>query len=244
MRNPGGLPGQPGRNIGLFYRITRKQWICVVLLAFTLTAAGCRTESEAQKEKTPLPSSSRNPAMNGARVAAQPPGQDDGQWLMPAKNYASTRYSELGQINAQNVNNLKVAWTFSTGNTRGHEAAPLIVGGTMYVVAPFPNYLYALDLANSGAAQVGLQAAGRPRGPGGRLLRPRQPRRGVRQRQDLLQHARRPDGGGRRRDRPGGLAHAARRHQQGRDRSPWRRWWSRARSWSATAAASSASAAG
>src|SRR4029077_1956927 len=112
---------------------------------------GCRTESEAQKEKTPLPSSARNPAMNGARGAAQPPRQGDRQCLMPAKNSASTRYSELGQIDARNVNNLKVAWTFSTGNTRGHEAAPLVVGGTMYVVAPFPNYLYALGLANSGA---------------------------------------------------------------------------------------------
>src|SRR6476619_1139187 len=78
--------------------------------------------------------------------------KDDGQWTMPAKNYQATRYSELDQINASNAKDLKVAWTFSTGVNRGHEAAPLVVGDTMYVVTPFPNILYALDLTNSGAA--------------------------------------------------------------------------------------------
>ncbi len=76
---------------------------------------------------------------------------DDGQWVMPAKNYASTRFSTLDQINTGNVKDLKLAWTFSTGVTRGHEAAPLIVNNTMYIVTPFPNYLYALDLTKPGA---------------------------------------------------------------------------------------------
>src|SRR5437016_8968556 len=76
---------------------------------------------------------------------------DDGQWVMPAKNYASTRFSTLDQINASNVKTLKLAWTFSTGLTRGHEAAPLVVNNTMYVVTPWPNLLYALDLTQSGA---------------------------------------------------------------------------------------------
>ncbi len=76
---------------------------------------------------------------------------DDGQWVMPAKNYASTRFSTLDQINTSNVKNLKLAWTFSTGQTRGHEAAPLVVNNTMYIVTPFPNNLYALDLTQPGA---------------------------------------------------------------------------------------------
>jgi PQQ-dependent dehydrogenase (methanol/ethanol family) len=76
---------------------------------------------------------------------------DDGQWIMPAKNYASTRYSTLGEINTSNVKNLKLAWTFSTGLVRGHEAAPLIVNNTMYIVTPYPNLLYALDLTKPGA---------------------------------------------------------------------------------------------
>src|SRR3954465_7205655 len=79
--------------------------------------------------------------------------QDDAQWVMPAKSYASTRYSRLGEINGSNVKSLKVAWTFSTGFTKGHEAAPLVVGKTMYVVSPYPNWLFALDLEKAGAIQ-------------------------------------------------------------------------------------------
>lgn len=70
---------------------------------------------------------------------------------MPAHDYASTRYSALNQINAANVGNLKPAFTFSTGVVRGHEAAPLVVGDTMYVVGPYPNDLFALDLKKPSA---------------------------------------------------------------------------------------------
>src|SRR6266567_1551152 len=55
---------------------------------------------------------------------------DDGQWLMPAKNFACTRFSTLTDINITNDKNLKLAWTFSTALTKGHEAAPLIVSNT------------------------------------------------------------------------------------------------------------------
>lgn len=79
--------------------------------------------------------------------------EDDGQWTMAAKDYASLRYSGLKEITADNVARLQVAWTFSTGVVRGHEAAPLVVGDTMFVVTPFPNFLYALDLKNHGAVK-------------------------------------------------------------------------------------------
>jgi hypothetical protein len=35
--------------------------------------------------------------------------------------------------------------------TRGHEAAPLVIGSTMVIVTPYPNIVYALDLAKPGA---------------------------------------------------------------------------------------------
>jgi PQQ-dependent dehydrogenase (methanol/ethanol family) len=77
--------------------------------------------------------------------------QDDKQWVMAPKNYANTRYSGLDQINAGNIANLHVAWTFSVGAARGQEAAPLVVDGTMYVVSPYvlpnPNQVFALDAA-------------------------------------------------------------------------------------------------
>jgi PQQ-dependent dehydrogenase (methanol/ethanol family) len=71
--------------------------------------------------------------------------QDPAQWVMPAKNYASTRFSELDQINAENVDQLQLAWTFSNGVNRGQESIPLVVGNTMYIVGPFPNNLFALN---------------------------------------------------------------------------------------------------
>jgi PQQ-dependent dehydrogenase (methanol/ethanol family) len=80
-----------------------------------------------------------------------PAAAEDGQWLMAAKDYANTRFSALDQINAGNVSNLKLAWSFSTGSLKGHEGAPLVVGDTLYVITPFPNKLFALDLRNYGA---------------------------------------------------------------------------------------------
>ena len=76
---------------------------------------------------------------------------DDGEWRMAPKDYANLRYSTLDQITPENVKNLHVAFTFSTGVTQGHEAAPLVVNNTMYIVTPYPNYLYALDLTQPGA---------------------------------------------------------------------------------------------
>ena len=75
---------------------------------------------------------------------------DDGQWTMPAKDYASTRYSGLTDINASNASRLHPVWTFSTGVLAGHEGQPLVVKDTMYVVTPWPNVLYAFDLTKEG----------------------------------------------------------------------------------------------
>src|ERR1700747_181523 len=76
--------------------------------------------------------------------------QDPKDWVMPAGNYANTRYSKLDQINASNVGKMQVAWTFSTGVLRGHEGGPLVIGNMMYVHTPFPNKVYALDLSQEG----------------------------------------------------------------------------------------------
>ncbi len=75
---------------------------------------------------------------------------DATQWAIQTGDYANTRYSELDQINKDNVGDLQVAWTFSTGVLRGHEGSPLVIGDTMYVHTPFPNTVYALDLNNDG----------------------------------------------------------------------------------------------
>ncbi len=75
---------------------------------------------------------------------------DPNQWVIQTGDYANQRYSKLDQINKENVGKLQVAWTFSTGVLRGHEGSPLVVGNMMYVHAPFPNTVFALDLDKEG----------------------------------------------------------------------------------------------
>ena len=75
---------------------------------------------------------------------------DAKQWVLQTGDYANTRYSELNQITKDNVGDLQVAWTFSTGVLRGHEGSPIVVGDMMYVHTPFPNIVYALDLSKDG----------------------------------------------------------------------------------------------
>lgn len=75
---------------------------------------------------------------------------DPHQWGIQMGDYANTRYSTLDQITKDNVGDLRVAWTFSTGVLRGHEGSPLVIDDVMYVHTPFPNKVFALDLKNDG----------------------------------------------------------------------------------------------
>ncbi|WP_417676435.1 lanthanide-dependent methanol dehydrogenase XoxF5 [Roseibium sp.] len=75
---------------------------------------------------------------------------DPNQWVIQTGDYKNQRYSKLDQINKDNVKDLQVSWTFSTGVLRGHEGSPLVIGDVMYVHTPFPNIVYALDLKNDG----------------------------------------------------------------------------------------------
>jgi PQQ-dependent dehydrogenase (methanol/ethanol family) len=94
-------------------------------------------------------------ALLSAGAAAAPPraaatDAEDGQWTMPGRDYATTRFSPLTQINSGNATTLHPVWTFSTGVLAGHEGQPLVVGDTMYVITPWPNVLYAFDLSKEG----------------------------------------------------------------------------------------------
>jgi alcohol dehydrogenase (cytochrome c) len=100
--------------------------------------------------RTPPGASAPLPGATGAS-ANLAPNDPPGEWRRQARDYANTRFSPLDRINTTNVSRLKVAWTFSDSTPFGHEAAPLVVGGTMFIVTPFPNVAYALDLAKPGA---------------------------------------------------------------------------------------------
>jgi PQQ-dependent dehydrogenase (methanol/ethanol family) len=121
-------------------RRTHATFACAAALA----ALSCRPDTPRSAGAT----TARTGAAPLAGDAALPP--DDGQWVRPAKDFASTRFSGLTEINTANVKNLHPIANFSTGALRGHEAAPIVVGATMYIVTPFPNYVYALDLSKPG----------------------------------------------------------------------------------------------
>lgn len=87
-------------------------------------------------------------SLPNVHLVSPPP---NGEWTLPAGDYANTRFSPLSQITTQNVKDLHVVATMSTGIPHGHEGQPLVVNKTMYVVTPFPNYLIALDLTQPGA---------------------------------------------------------------------------------------------
>ena len=61
---------------------------------------------------------------------------DDGDWTMIRRTYDGWGYSPLAQITADNVQRLQPAWVFATGVNSGHEAAPLVNNGVMFVATP------------------------------------------------------------------------------------------------------------
>jgi quinoprotein glucose dehydrogenase len=84
------------------------------------------------------------------------------------------RYSTARQINALNVRNLNLAWTFRAGKP-GSEAIPVVIGGVMYVTAPDGAYALVPEtgqlLWKYEAAPVALR--GLAYWPGGSSLNPR-----------------------------------------------------------------------
>src|SRR6185437_5969607 len=97
----------------------------------------------AQTSGPATPSPSAPPPATSANATAVPgaqlklnfaPNDPPGEWHSQARDYANTRYSPLDQVTSKNVSELKVAWTFSDGTLHGHEAAPLVLDNTMYLV--------------------------------------------------------------------------------------------------------------
>jgi PQQ-dependent dehydrogenase (methanol/ethanol family) len=115
---------------------SRSRWLAIVAMVLALPSASAQTPD--------------GPVVADTR-SSQAPNDPPGEWHRAARSYSGTRFSELSEVNAGNVSRLRIAWTFSDGTVNGHEAAPLVVDNTMYLVTPFPNIAYALDLTKPGA---------------------------------------------------------------------------------------------
>jgi len=69
---------------------------------------------------------------------------EDGNWLMVRRTYNGWGYSPLDKITPANVKRLQPAWVVATGVNSGHEAAPIVNDGVMFVATP-GNQVLALD---------------------------------------------------------------------------------------------------
>jgi alcohol dehydrogenase (cytochrome c) len=67
-------------------------------------------------------------------------------WPVYGGDSGNTRYSQSTQINAGNVDKLKVQWALQLGTTRSQESTPILVGDTLFVTSSFgPKNTFAVN---------------------------------------------------------------------------------------------------
>jgi quinohemoprotein ethanol dehydrogenase len=66
-------------------------------------------------------------------------------WPTIGLDYGETRFSKLKQINADNVKDLGLVWSYNLESSRGVEATPIVVDGIMYVTASW-SVVHAIDV--------------------------------------------------------------------------------------------------
>lgn len=70
--------------------------------------------------------------------------KDPANWTTYSGRYAGWRYSDLDQINRENVKSLKVKWVYQMKTTHVVETTPLVIDGVMYFTEP-PSNVVAVD---------------------------------------------------------------------------------------------------
>ncbi|MDR0214163.1 MAG: PQQ-dependent dehydrogenase, methanol/ethanol family [Comamonas sp.] len=114
-------------------RSGRAAWILAACLG--TTAAFVQAQPAAQ-------AAAAVQGVDGAYIRANTVKTPD--WPTTGVDYAETRYSRLDQINAANVKDLGLAWSYNLESTRGVEATPVVVDGIMYVTASW-SVVHAID---------------------------------------------------------------------------------------------------
>jgi len=98
------------------------------------------------------------PSATLATAPGLPSSLHAGEWRAYGGTPAGQRYTPLAQITPKNVDDLKVAWQYRTGDMRGHagdpvettfQVTPLKIGNTLYLCTPHQSVI-ALD-ATTGA---------------------------------------------------------------------------------------------
>jgi len=110
----------------------RQRLLVATFAAMSIVSAGAASARSAGGAAT----------VDGARIAAA--DAEPQNWLAHGRTYGEQRYSPLAQINDGNVEQLGLAWSYATGTTRGLQASPIVVDGTMYTTGVW-SVVWALD---------------------------------------------------------------------------------------------------
>jgi quinohemoprotein ethanol dehydrogenase len=73
-------------------------------------------------------------------------GNEPGNWMTHGGTYNEQRFSQLSQINSENVGKLGLAWFHDLDTNRGQEATPLVIDGVMYTTTAWSKVI-AMDAA-------------------------------------------------------------------------------------------------
>jgi PQQ-dependent dehydrogenase (methanol/ethanol family) len=107
-----------------------------------LAIAACSRDTS---DTGPKANETATPAkVDGARIRAA--DDEPGNWLTHGRTYSEQRFSPLRQINAENVDELGLAWFFDLDTDRGQETTPIVVDGVMYISTAWSK-VKALDAA-------------------------------------------------------------------------------------------------
>ncbi len=107
-----------------------------------LAAAAAVVLGLAACDSAPDGSAPPTEGVTDALIAAAAPDE----WLSHGRDYGEQRFSPLTQINAENVSELGLAWSYDFDTARGQEATPLVHDGVLYTTSAWSK-VYAFDAA-------------------------------------------------------------------------------------------------
>jgi len=106
----------------------RALWVVLTVIVSSTMAQSAETNVQNEINVLPADLIARQPAAN---------------WVSYNGDYSGRRYSELSQINTQNVEQLRAEWVFHSSNSDRLEVTPIVVNGMMFVTSA--NDVVALD---------------------------------------------------------------------------------------------------
>ncbi len=129
------------------YRSLEKALRVAAVAVLAVFAAGCGKQPDAAPDaQTPSEAAAVVPTakfdVDGARIRGA--DSEPENWLAHGRTYSEQRYSPLDAINSGNVDQLGLAWAYSTETGRGHEATPIVLDGVMFITLPWSKVV-ALD---------------------------------------------------------------------------------------------------